>query len=324
MRRAIAERQLAVAVSEVTVGELSRQVAEKTAKYNELVGDYGRQLRAHLPDLALHGEIEASSFEAEFRQRLLGAGVQILQLPHVTHAALLARDLSGRRPFKRIGTGYRDALIWMTFVEWLQRDAIERTDAFFVSGNSKDFADRFGVLHADLRKDLPAGPTVSLANQLYGVLEAVRPPVDSLHVDAPIAVTTAALVEFESYVRFPADDLPIEEPYVDMPPFDRGFISSLTADRESVEATLLDVLDGIQTWRVSARVNLVIAARLWNWREAVELPAAWRSLAPPATSEYPYVEGTLDSNWVADVRIDGVGAVVDAALTRVVLQLPRS
>lgn len=41
-----------------------------------------------------------------------------------------------------------------------------------------------------------------------------------------------------------------------MPPFDRGFITSLTLDRDSAEATLIDKVDDIQIWDVAATARL--------------------------------------------------------------------
>lgn len=318
LRRAIADGQLVLAVSEVTIGEVSRRVAERGEKFNELQRDHRRQLGAHLRELGVYEPVDVSNFEAEFRARLAESGVLVLDFPVVSHAALVVRELAGERPFKRNGSGYRDALIWMTLVEWAEQDAFEHAEIYFVSANRSDFADSSGALHTDLRKDLAPGAKVTLVERLQPGVDAVRPPIDWLGVDEPIAVTratAAALAEIDSYLRFPADDLPIEEPYVDMPPFDRGFITSLTLDRDSAEATLIDKVDDIQIWDVAATARLTLEARAWSWSDARDLPDGWRLLNPHAETEPPLVEGTFDSTWLADVRVSSSGGdAIDAAI----------
>lgn len=326
LRRAIVDQQLSLAVSEVTVGEVTRQVAERVAKFNEVDRDHRRQLGAHLHNLSAHEPISAPTFETELRSRLAESGVHVQNLPRVSHATLVSRDFAGLRPFKRNGTGYRDALIWMTFVEWVTGLKYEPSAVFFVSANRSDFADASGDLHTDLRGDLPPGITVTLAERLQPVVEAARPPADWFGVDAPVAVASAeaaALREFDSYLRFPIEDLPVEEPYVDMPPFDRGIITSLAMDPLSVEASLIDKVDGVQIWEVAASAGITIEARVWSWADARDLPEGWRLSNTPADSVPPYVVGTFESTWVADVRISHSGDAKDAAVSRVTLRLPQ-
>lgn len=326
LRRAIVDGQLVVAVSEVTIKEVSRQVGERVAKYNGMIREQSMQLGAHLPDVNIPEEADASAFEHGLRSRLASTGVVVMPLPVTSHAALMSRDLSGRRPFKRNGTGYRDALIWLSFVEWLEREHAPQTEVYFVTANRSDFAALSGTLHPDLKADLPAGVDVTLAERLQTLVEAVRPPLNWLAVDEAVAVENAgaaAIAAFTSYKGFPLDDLPVDEPYVDMPPVDRGFITTLNLDPGSVELVLVDRVDGIQIWDVSVSGALTLEARLWDMSEARSLPEGWRLLKDTDGAEAVFVEGKFACTWVADVRIDADGRAIDVAVTRVVLRLPR-
>ncbi|WP_159499374.1 PIN domain-containing protein [Microbacterium sp. 18062] len=326
LRRAIVDGQLVLAASEVTIGEVSRQVGERATKYNGMIREQSKQLVAHLPDVNVPGEADASTFEQSLRSRLASTGVVIMPLPVTSHAALLSRDLSGRRPFKRNGTGYRDALIWLSFVEWIEREHAHQTEVYFVTANRSDFADPSGALHPDLQADLPVGIDVTLAEKLQTLIEVVRPPVDWLAVDEPVAVeraAAAAIAEFASYRGFPFNDLPVDEPYVDMPPVDRGFITTLDLDPGSAELVLVDRVDGIQIWDVSVSGSLTLEARLWDVSEARTLPEGWRLLTSAGGAEAAFVEGSFACTWVADVRIDADGRAIDVAVTQVVLRLPR-
>lgn len=326
LRRAVADRQLVLAVSEISIREVSRQVAERAEKYNKMVHEHGRQLRAHLQGLGAPEWADTSTFEAELRDRILSAGILVCDLPSISHADLLAREFAGRRPFKRNGTGYRDALIWMSFIEWIEKTAVDPVAVFFVTGNRNDFAGQTGALHLDLQSDLPPNMVVTLAEKLQPVVEAVRPPIDWLGVEEPIAVASAmaaAIAEVESYRGFPIEDLPLAEPYVDMPPFDRGFITSLSLSSDEAEATLVDRVEEIQIWDVAVSGQLTVEAQVWSWSEARDLPAGWQLVETPAGSDRPYVEGKFEGTWLVDVRIDVKGRAVDAGLTRVALQPPR-
>lgn len=95
-----------------------------------------------------------------FERRLRGAGFRVLDHPDVPHRNLLERDLARRPPFARDGTGYRDALIWHTLLDFVS-DRFQRV--VFVSNNSKDFGK--GRLAPSLADELPFEGAIELLNQ---------------------------------------------------------------------------------------------------------------------------------------------------------------
>lgn len=74
---------------------------------------------------------------AEFLVGKLGENCRILSHPAVSHADLVERAISKRKPFKESGSGYRDALIWETILEVLGWE--EEPSIVFVTKNRKDF-----------------------------------------------------------------------------------------------------------------------------------------------------------------------------------------
>ena len=90
-------------------------------------------------------------YGAFLEKKLADNGATILDYPNSSHEDLVHRALSRKKPFSASGSGYRDALIWDGVL-----DAARNSDKTVVllTSNSKDFSDKEGRLHDDLRSDL--------------------------------------------------------------------------------------------------------------------------------------------------------------------------
>ncbi|GEM_PF-5101507 len=73
-----------------------------------------------------------------------GCDFSILGIPEVSHEDLLRREFRHGKPFKPDGSGYRDALIWHSILEYAQEE--EPGQIFFVTNNTTDFANKDGSL----------------------------------------------------------------------------------------------------------------------------------------------------------------------------------
>jgi len=101
---------------------------------------------------ALPALCDSATFENLFRERLKELGITTIPIPKAAHANLVARDLAEKKPFTSDGKGYRDALIWLGFVEVIDQTT---TKAIVVTSNQNDFCgDDKTRLHLDLRADL--------------------------------------------------------------------------------------------------------------------------------------------------------------------------
>ena len=58
------------------------------------------------------------------RGELSTIGIVVLPLPSVSQEIMMKRDLAIRKPFDPTGKGYRDTLIWLTFIGWVKDEVI--------------------------------------------------------------------------------------------------------------------------------------------------------------------------------------------------------
>lgn len=74
----------------------------------------------------------------------------------VPHSELVQRALTSKKPFSGQEKGYRDSLIWLSFVEYLEKNNLEEK-VIFITNNKSDFYSVKGKeisLHPDLKSDL--------------------------------------------------------------------------------------------------------------------------------------------------------------------------
>jgi hypothetical protein len=148
-----------LAVPSVVLREASRHFAERVgqsiknqrAAQSSLMdlGYSTREELAPLPSAQRLGQF----YEERLRARLLESKGEILPLPNVAHDILIDHLFASRKPFKRKGDGYRDALIWHTVLGLVSSGA----EVVFVTNNTDDFVTP-GLtpprLHKDLLEDL--------------------------------------------------------------------------------------------------------------------------------------------------------------------------
>jgi PIN domain len=128
-------------ISEVSILEhvrhYEREAPRIESKLKPELGSYAKVFGFKPPSLPT--PFDAAAFEKYFRKRLSELGIKILAIPPVSHADLVARDLAEKKPFAASGKGYRDALIWLSFLEVLDGTT---TRAVLVTNNTSDFATR--------------------------------------------------------------------------------------------------------------------------------------------------------------------------------------
>jgi hypothetical protein len=110
-----------------------------TPNIDASVSEYGRRLRGILKD---------------------GFGAIIVDLPKVSHAAVLERAISRRPPFDENGRGYQDTLLWLSLLELANSGRF--TEIAFVSNNHRDFGSKEGSLSSSLQAELrgPRQPNI--------------------------------------------------------------------------------------------------------------------------------------------------------------------
>lgn len=126
--------------------------------------------------------------------KLGDAQIEYFGYDEITQSTTVARALKPLRPFREEEKGYRDTLIWLSFLKYLADRKIKE-DVIFISANSNDFYNKSkAAFHVDLAKDI----------EEYGVTCNII-PYNSLaeFVSANIDKDEHALVKSDLYVVEP-------------------------------------------------------------------------------------------------------------------------
>lgn len=85
-------------------------------------------------------------------KRLDELNITIIPYPNISHKELVKRDLARKKPFQPSGKGYRDALIWESVCNNIEKTD-NNPDVVFINKNTKDFFEK-GNIHPDLQTDV--------------------------------------------------------------------------------------------------------------------------------------------------------------------------
>lgn len=134
-----------------------RRLREAKAVEIQAVGRRAsRDVQKHLDRAVASARKEAKKYPKLISSALEKVGVTVMDAPRTSHAEVAQRAIDRRRPFDDTGSGYRDALHWMSVLEIVD-ERYENDDIVFVSADRRAFggsgksSDR---LHPDLVEDL--------------------------------------------------------------------------------------------------------------------------------------------------------------------------
>lgn len=327
-----------LAISEVTVQELNRQVHEKAQSLFEKVSSEHEALKQHGIVTTPTVLVDTDTFDSEFRERLKRRLVRVQPLPAVPHTEVLARDIAVRQPFNRGGKGYRDTLIWHSFLDWQAAHTASPTRAIFVTDNIKDFGGD-GKLHLAeaLNAELPCGVAVRLERKLTDAVAEVRKlklpvaevtesapvdPDDAAHEGIPRPMHVAQQAGLRAFESLTGQDWESIETFpFGLHPVETATVTWVEVDEGSVEAQLVDTVSQTQIWDVRAAAELSIEGMVYRG-DAAFLDSAWD--VSVGSFEERYVEATrvIQCTLVADVRVKADMQTTDAALTEVIPDPP--
>lgn len=136
--------------------------------YQEVLNKYSEVLNEHIDEInksahhfqrltgiIINKDISLKScideYKEHFDKKLLINGIKQLSYPSTPHEKLVHRELSRKRPFNPKGTGYRDALIWESVINFLKETP---KAVIFITQNTRDFFKDKNHIHPDLLEDL--------------------------------------------------------------------------------------------------------------------------------------------------------------------------
>lgn len=167
-------------VQDEIIGSFRRHLAEAAQSLNKVERAWSRLV--DLPTFKTPAAGDLDQYTSRYKGYLNGKfqerNAKTLSYPDVSHHELVQRAIDRRKPFSENGSGFRDALIWMSVVA-LQAEVCDTV--VFVTKNSKDFG-KSGTLHSDLLYDLKNERAIRLYNSLEEFnSECVVPQLEQLN-----------------------------------------------------------------------------------------------------------------------------------------------
>lgn len=189
-----AKAGLTIRLPFVVLVELARGGGEEIERHLEAVARASRAFRQIGLDAPEWPRPDRKTATAAVEKTIRGlakdADFEVLPTPEVEHGDLLRREFYRQKPFKPDGTGYRDALIWHTILDYAEAEKPERI--YFVTANTTDFASKDGSLDSVLAGEAQeAGAKIVLVKDVHALLENHIGPMLAM-VDAAIGKPVTA------------------------------------------------------------------------------------------------------------------------------------
>lgn len=142
-------------VSELVCQEVeNKYFIEKEQAFDDLEKaiDKFERLTAQLQEFKIKPPNKAYDLKSVLKSKL--GKVSYIPFENISQQSVVSRALKNTRPFQQNEKGYRDTLIWLSFITYIQQQNIQG-DVAFISQNSNDFyAKSKEEFHEDLIRDI--------------------------------------------------------------------------------------------------------------------------------------------------------------------------
>jgi hypothetical protein len=108
--------------------------------------------------------------------------IEVINCDGISHDEVVERALTNKKPFRDGEKGYRDTLIWISFLNHISQRKFNDNDIVFITNNKSDF---FNVrnknvkFHEDLESDLKERKVKSKINIYTSLFDFVKSTVDT-------------------------------------------------------------------------------------------------------------------------------------------------
>ena len=300
---------LRAATTEITTGELARQARETiTTKLISL-----EETRRKLEQFGVSFDLPVRPNDAYLADLvptwLAEADIAVLPIPAVTHEIVVARDLAAKPPFIRSGKGYRDTLLWLSFLDWAKSLPAGDTPVYFVTGNTEDFCGPKGGLKQELQDELPPGIVVEVlatAEKLAGLIELPESPEPK----APSEVVMArALEHVDTALLYQTADI---NPLTWHTQVEDPTISEVIAS--AGEAQEIDSYEGgTSVWLVELEAEIGVTGYVYK-SDLGGLDEGLHVTDGDWNNHYAEVQGYVPATIVVEVRLESDGETAEAAV----------
>ncbi|OCH57046.1 hypothetical protein A6D98_02980 [Aliivibrio fischeri] len=137
------------------------------------------------------------------------SNVSVIDYESIPHSIVVDRALKNTKPFADGEKGYRDTLIWLSFLQYLKVNDI-RGEVAFITNNKSDFYiinKKKVSFHPDLQKDI----------EEYGIRAEIKPYLTVFDFNSDCIDESEHLIDNDAFVSAADDNLECEcETYLDL------------------------------------------------------------------------------------------------------------
>ncbi|WP_442846226.1 PIN domain-containing protein [Leeuwenhoekiella sp. H156] len=167
---------------EIVCSEIDGKFHSEYLKLIDQFKDNLKRINSFLPQNII---INQKSFDIDysFKNQLKKAtdSIVFISYENISNEVLVNRAINRVRPFKDDDKGFRDSLIWLSFIEYLKKNNLKESVAF-INNNPTDFySNEKNALHSDLMSDLTQ---LNLKNEFriyHSIKEFIDREVDKEH-----------------------------------------------------------------------------------------------------------------------------------------------
>lgn len=171
-----------LAIPEIICEEVDGKFKSEFSKIKNQYKDNVMQLNAFTPEKIVPN-FESLNIDYSFKNELEKSTDSIVFIKYndIPNDDLVNRAIKRIRPFKDDDKGFRDTLIWLSFINFLKKEKVNKKIAF-INNNPTDFYDNSKKeLHSDLLNDLD---NLNIKNEFkiyHSIKEFIDKEVDKEH-----------------------------------------------------------------------------------------------------------------------------------------------
>lgn len=151
----VANTDSTILISEIVCDEINNKYRQAIQEsHHSLTSALGKYQRLFIEDLKI--EIPKGEDKYNFRNVILSKTEHLIiyGYENISNSTIVTRAIKKVKPFQEEDKGFRDTLIWLSFLDYLKSRGIKE-DITFINNNSSDFYnDKKSDFNDDLKKDI--------------------------------------------------------------------------------------------------------------------------------------------------------------------------
>ncbi len=171
-----------LAISEIVCEEVDGKFKSEFSKIKNQYEDSFKRLNTFLQEKTFSTP-NTFNIDYSFKKEVINStdNTLFVNYNNISNEVLVNRAINRTRPFKDEDKGFRDTLIWLSFIQFLDQETVDDRIAF-ISNNPTDFYDNSKTgLHPDLLDDIKKMGLENEFNIYHSIKEFIDKEVDKEH-----------------------------------------------------------------------------------------------------------------------------------------------